>query len=355
MGKSGLLQPTNLDMKPFKCLLAVAVLLFFACKKQEDAPFEGPQMPANFPAPVYDMAANPVTEAGFALGKKLFYDKLLSRDTTINCATCHISYAAFSNPAHPTSHGIDNLFGRRNAPAIQNMLWKTGFFWDGGVPNLDLVPLNAIQSPVEMDQNPALVLEKLRAHPQYPGLFKQAYGTEDINTATFLKALSQFMGMLVSANSRYDHFVRNEPGGDLSAAELEGLEIFKLKCAACHATDLFTDQQYRNNGILDDFSYDRGRNEVSQLPEDIGKFRVPSLRNLTATGPYMHNGKYKTIESVLDHYASGVLDSPTLDPLLRQADGSLGIPLSAQEKEKLLAFLKTLTDEAFLRDARFAE
>ncbi len=342
-------------MNKFPWLFTVALLSFFACKQQEEAPFEGPSMPSNFTTPVYDVAGNPVTKAGFVLGKKLFYDKLLSRDTTINCATCHISYAAFSNPAHPTSHGIDNLFGRRNAPAIQNMFWRTGFFWDGGVPNLDLVPLNAIQSPVEMDESPALVLEKLRKHPQYPALFKQAFGTEEINTTTFLQALSQFMGMLVSANSRYDHFVRNEPGGDFSMEEMDGLELFKLKCATCHATELFTDQQYRNNGILADFSYDRGRNEVSQLSEDIGKFRVPSLRNLTATGPYMHNGKYKTIESVLDHYASGVLDSPTLDPLLRQADGSLGIHLSSPEKAKLLAFLKTLTDDAFLRDTRFSE
>ncbi len=336
-------------------LFAVIVLFLGACKKEESIPFSGPQLPSNFPQASYDLAANPITEAGFTLGKKLFYEKLLSRDTTINCASCHISYAAFSHPEHPTSHGIDNKFGRRNAPAIQNVLWKSSFFWDGGVPNLDLVPLNAITSAVEMDENPAVVLERLRAHPKYPALFKQAFGTEEITTANFLQALSQFMGMLVSANSRYDHYVRNEPGGNLNAEELEGLELFKLKCATCHATDLFTDQRYRNNGLLDDFSFDRGRNEVSQLPDDIGKFRVPSLRNISSTAPYMHHGKLKTLEKVLDHYASGVLDSPTLDPLLRQADGTLGISLSAQEKTKIIAFLKTLSDEDFLRDTRFSE
>lgn len=341
----------------FLGMVVGCVLLVAACKKDEPlpVPFAGPTLPANFPQPSYAMATNPVTEAGFALGKKLFYEKLLSRDTTINCASCHISYAAFSHPAHPTSHGIDNKFGKRNAPAVQNVLWKTSFFWDGGVPNLDLVPLNAIQSAVEMDENPAHVLEKLRAHPDYPALFKKAYGTEEITTANFLQALSQFMVMLVSANSRYDHYVRNEPGGEMSPEELDGLALFQQKCATCHATDLFTDQQYRNNGILDDFSLDRGRNEVSQLPEDIGNFRVPSLRNLPSTAPYMHNGKFNTLEKVLDHYASGVKDSPTLDPLLRQSDGTLGIPLTGQDKTKIIAFLKTLSDEDFLRDTRFSE
>ena len=338
-------------------LLVLASLSFAACKdgSDSDLPFTGPQLPSNLPAPNYDLSQNPVTEEGFALGKKLFYDKILSRDGTIACADCHISFAAFSHPDHPTSHGIDNLFGRRNALPIQNMLWNKEFFWDGGVPNLDLVPLNAIQSAVEMDESPANVLAKLRAHPQYPGLFKAAFGTEEVNTARFLQSLSQFVAMLVSANSRYDKYVRGEQGGTLSAEELEGLAIFKEKCSACHTTDLFTDHSFRNNGILDDFTLDRGRNEVSQLPDDVGKFRVPSLRNLTVTGPYMHNGKFKTIQSVLDHYASGVKDSPTLDPLLRQPNGSLGIPLTASDKAKLIAFLKTLDDEQFLRDVRFAE
>ncbi|MBV6440503.1 MAG: hypothetical protein EPGJADBJ_02173 [Saprospiraceae bacterium] len=157
-------------------------ILTSSCDKDESS-FAGVPQPSNFPQPIYDFSQNPVSEAGFALGKKIFYDPLLSRDTTIACADCHISYAAFSHPDHATSHGIDNLFGRRNALPIQNMIWKTGFFWDGGVPHLDLVPLNAIKSPVEMDEDPARVLEKLRAHPEYPGMFKEAFGTEEITTA----------------------------------------------------------------------------------------------------------------------------------------------------------------------------
>lgn len=334
------------------------LLALVACRDPQspvDEPFEGPKMPANFPAPAYNLSQNPVTEAGFNLGKKLFYDKIISRDSTISCADCHISYSAFSHPDHPTSHGIDNLFGRRNALAVQNMLWGKEFFWDGGVPNLDLVPLNAIQSPVEMDNTPAEVLNRLKQNAEYKAMFKAAFGTEEVTTARFLQSLSQFMAMLISANSPYDHYVRGESGGELSSDALAGMTLFQTKCAGCHSTDLFTDNSFRNNGLLDDFTFDQGRYEVSQLPDDIGKFRVPSLRNVTATAPYMHHGKLKTLEAVLDHYASGVKESATLDPLLRQPDGSLGIPLSATEKAQIIAFLKTLTDEQFLRDARFAE
>jgi len=335
---------------------AVLLLTVAGCQKDTPSPvFEGPFLPANFPSPVYDLSKNPVTEAGFTLGKRLFYAPLLSRDNTVACGDCHISFAAFSHPDHAVSHGIDGLLGRRNALPIQNMLWRTTFFWDGGVPHLDFTPLNAIQNPVEMDESPGRVLDKLRAHPQYPALFKAAFGSEEINTARFLQALSQFMAMLVSANSRYDRYVRNEPGGTLSADEREGLALFRQKCASCHATDLFTDQTFRNNGLDRSFEFDQGRFEVSALSGDEGKFAVPSLRNVTSTAPYMHDGRFKTLEQVLEHYASGVQPSPTLDPLLRQPNGQLGIPLTADEKRKIIAFLGTLRDEEFLRDKRFAE
>ena len=138
----------------------------------------------------------------------------------------------------------------------------------------------------------------------------------------------------------------------MNADELAGLALFQEKCASCHATDLFSDFTYRNNGILSDFTLDQGREEISTDPEDRGKFRVPSLRNVAVTGPYMHNGKFKTLESILDHYASGVKESPTLDPLLQQ-NGVLGIPMTSAEKTQIIAFLSTLTDQDFLRDKRF--
>ncbi len=338
-------------------VFSVIVLLFtalVACHKDEpqveEIKFTTPQ---NFPAPTYDFSKNEVTKEGFELGRRLFYDPIFSRDSSISCGDCHISFSAFSHPDHVVSHGINGLLGTRNAPAVQNMAWKTSFFWDGGVPNLDLVPLNAIQNPVEMDESPAHVVFKLNRHPQYPALFRAAFpGQDTISGATMLKAMSQFMAMLVSANSRYDKYVRNEAGGTLTADELAGLDIFKQKCATCHTGDLFTDNSFRNNGISDNFDLDAGRNLVSTFPEDIGKFAVPSLRNVAKTAPYMHTGKFKTLESILQHYATGVKDSPTLDPILK-SNGQLGIALSTTEQQQVIAFLKTLTDEDFIRDARF--
>lgn len=328
--------------------------LFTSCKKDEtDAKTYEVFLPSNFPAPEYDLSQNPVTKEGFELGRKLFYDPIMSRDSTIACADCHISFSAFTHPDHAVSHGIDGLLGKRNALPVQNLIWQSGYFWDGGVGQMDFIPLNAITNPVEMDENPTHVVAKLNANATYRGLFKAAFAGQDTITGPhMLQALAQFMAMLVSANSRYDHHVRNESGGDMSAQELDGLQVFQEKCATCHATDLFTDRQYRNNGILNSFTLDHGRNEVSTLPEDIGKFRVPSLRNVALTAPYMHNGKFKTLEAVLEHYASGVKDSPTLDPLLKQ-NGQLGIPLTAENKQALLAFLNTLTDQDFVRDVRF--
>lgn len=336
-------------------LASLLLLVVAACQKDESASSGEVRFstPANFPAATYNFSNNELSKEGFELGRRLFYDPIFSRDSTIACADCHISFSAFSHVDHATSHGIDGLLGKRNAPAVQNMAWRTSFFWDGGVPNLDLVPLNAIQNAVEMDETPANVVRKLNRHPEYPQLFKKVFLTQDtINGAAMLKALSQFMVMLISANSRYDKFVRSETGGTLNADETAGLSLFKQKCATCHATDLFTDQTFRNNGILNDFSLDAGRNLISTFPEDMGKFAVPSLRNVEKTAPYMHNGKFKTLESVLEHYASGVKDTPTLDPILKQ-NGQLGIALTSLEKQQIIAFLKTLTDTDFLRDVRF--
>lgn len=336
----------------FSLLAAVSL---YSCKKDDPEPEAEIRfaVPANFPAPAYDLTTNQITNEGFELGRRLFYDPIFSRDSSISCGDCHLSYSAFSHVDHITSHGINGLLGKRNALPVQNMAWRTSFFWDGGVPLLDLVPLNAILSPVEMDETPAHVIYKLNRHPEYPALFKNVFPAQDtINSATMLKALSQFMLMLVSADSRYDKYVRGESGGTLTSDELAGQSLFKEKCAGCHSSDLFTDQSFRNNGILDDFSLDAGRNLASTFPEDIGKFAVPSLRNVEKTGPYMHNGKFKTLESVLDHYSNGVKDSPTLDPLLKE-NGQLGIPMTSTEKQQIITFLKTLTDDNFIRDKRF--
>lgn len=337
--------------------IASALLVSAGCQQEEPLKYDdiAVVLPANFPSPTYNLQQNPVTKEGFLLGKKLFYDPILSRDSSIACADCHISFSAFSHPDHPTSHGIDGLFGRRNAPAIQNLIWQKAFFWDGGVPEMDFIAINPIENPVEMDESPMRVVQKLQRHPDYPGLFKAAFPNRDtIDGIQMLQAFSQFMATLVSANSRYDKYVRGEAGGTLSQEELAGLATFQAKCASCHTGDLFTDNNYRNNGLTEDFTHDKGRYEISSFPDDIGLFKVPSLRNVEVTGPYMHHGKINSLEAAVAHYNNSVKWSPTLDPLLQQGN-SLGISLSTEEQKNIVAFLKTLTDHTFIRDERFQQ
>jgi cytochrome c peroxidase len=336
-------------------------LSFAACTDPEP-PVEpkGPtpltlSIPSNFPEPVYDLTVNPLTEEGVALGKMLFYDPILSRNNTISCGFCHQQQSAFTHHGHDVSHGIDDQLGRRNSLPVQNLIWYRNFFWDGGVHQLDLVPLNPIANPVEMDEDTQQLIAKLEDKQKYRDQFQAAFGSEEVTSEKFLQALSQFMATMVSANSLYDQHVRNE-GITLTTEQLDGRALFEVHCATCHATDLFTDQSFRNNGISSEANLpkDKGREEITLNPDDRGKFKVPSLRNVEYTSPYMHNGKLKTLQEVLDFYSSGVQMNSTLDPLLNR-DGNLGIPLSSDEKKKIIAFLKTLTDEQFLSDRRFSE
>lgn len=338
------------------------IVLFFFCSlfvsscKKTTNETKGKEVafnaPANFPAPVYNFAANPITPAGFELGRKLFYDARLSRDNTISCGSCHQQFASFIHSAHIVSHGIDGKLGKRNTPPIINMAWSNDFFWDGGVHQLDLVTPNPISNPVEMDEQLANVLAKLRNDAKYPAMFKAAFGSDEINTARFLQAMAQFMNMLVSADSKYDKYVRGE-GATLTSDELAGKTLFEQKCSSCHATDLFTDRSFHNNGIQNAIT-DSGRYNVTFNPADIGRFKTPTLRNIEKTAPYMHNGSLPTLQSVLNYYASNVNHSPTLDTLLK-ANGNVGIPMSESEKSKIIAFLLTLTDNALIRDPRFSE
>ncbi|GAB4034608.1 cytochrome-c peroxidase [Spirosoma jeollabukense] len=309
--------------------------------------------PANFPDMVYDLTQNPLTVEGVALGKTLFYDAQLSRDSTISCGFCHQQFAGFGHSDHPLSHGIDGKFGPRNVPGLQNLGWSREFFWDGGVTSLDELPISPIKNPVEMDLAFATALSRVQKSPKYPSLFKAAFGSDTVTTARFLKAISQFVLTLVSADSRYDKYVRKEAGGDLSPDELAGLALFQQKCSTCHATDLFTDRSYRNNGLPVSTINDQGRYVITLNEADRLKFRVPSLRNVEKTFPYMHDGRFTTLEQVLTHYTTGVKDSPSLDPALK-VNGALGIALSDTEKKQVIAFLLTLTDNTFINNRAFS-
>ncbi len=309
--------------------------------------------PANFPEPTYKFANNPLTVEGVALGRALFYDDGLSANGTINCAFCHTQGGAFAHTDHALSHGINDKIGTRNVPPVQNAAFYNSFFWDGGIVDLDLLPISPIENPVEMGHNMSAMLTSLRKGNKYRPMFQAAFGTDSITSARFLKALSQFMLTMVSANSRYDKYVRNEAGGTLTTNELSGLTLFKQKCASCHAGELFTDQRFRNNGLSRDLNKDEGRSLVTLRPEDRFKFRVPSLRNVERTFPYMHDGRFLTLEQVLDHYATNMQDVPELDPLLRQSqNGKPGIALTTTEKQQIIAFLRTLTDTEFISDRR---
>lgn len=310
--------------------------------------------PVNFPAPIYNINANPIDENKFVLGRTLFYDPILSRNNTISCGSCHQQEGAFCHIDHNVSHGIDDLLGTRNSPALQNLGFYTSFMWDGGVFDLDLQPLAPIENHVEMDEKAGNVIAKLKTTTKYPLLFKKAFGSEEITTAKMLKAMSQFMVMLVSANSKYDKYVRNENGGELTVDEQEGLVLFNAKCRSCHSSDLFTDQSFKNNGLPKTSVDDMGRYAITLNENDKYKFKVPSLRNVALTAPYMHDGRLRTLEAVLDHYQNGVVKSATLDPLL-QTGSTVGIVITSTEKQKIISFLKTLTDEEFIRDKRFSE
>lgn len=339
-----------------KGFLNTLILAFIisACNKDEnvaDTPQYQPFLPSNFPTPTYDLAANPVTKEGFELGRSLFYDPILSGDSTISCGSCHQQSAAFTQHGHDISHGIKDRLGSRNALPVMNMLWNKSFFWDGGVHNLDFVPINAITSTVEMEETLEGVVEKIKRHKTYPNRFKTVFGTDEISGNKMLKALSQFMVLCVSANSKYDKWVRNE-GATLSSDEQAGLNIVKTKCGNCHNTDLFTDHSFRNNGLEE--TNDNGRYKASLIDSDKNKFRVPTLRNLTYSAPFMHDGRFQTIDQVLKHYTEGVRSSATLDPVLNQ-NGKLGIPLTDTEKAQIKAFLLTLDDVSFIKDGRFAE
>ncbi|HTR31310.1 MAG TPA: cytochrome c peroxidase [Puia sp.] len=307
--------------------------------------------PANFPPPVYDYRENPLTDAGFRLGRQLFYDPLLSKDSTISCGNCHQYFAAFANLDHEVSHGVDGCLGTRNAPPLFNLCWQREFMWDGGVKHIELSPLNALTNPCEMASSLDTIVARLRSAPGYPGQFDTVFGSPEINSQRVLKALAQFTGMLVSANSRYDRHVRSEPGGLFSAEEEKGYSVFKADCATCHREPLFTDLSYRDNG-LDSIYSDPGRDTITYLAADKGRFRVPSLRNIALTSPYMHDGRFSTLDEVLEHYNSGMRHGPNLDTILQRGN-RLGIALDRDARKALIAFLQTLTDSLFITDKRF--
>ncbi len=312
-------------------------------------------IPSNFPEPTYEIENNKPTQAGFELGKKLFYDGRLSSTGVISCGFCHIQDFAFTHHTHIVSHGVNGALGTRNAPSLQNMIFMEDFNWDGSVSHLDAQPVVPITTEFEMNESVTNVLNKLQNDEEYVEMFNTAFENDTIDTRNMFKAISQFVMMMVSTDSKYDKVMRNE-GSSFTEIEMQGKSVFDQKCASCHAGTLFTDQSYRNNGLPIDPQYnDEGRKRVTGEEVDKYKFKVPSLRNIAVTFPYMHDGRLPTLRDVLDYYDTGMVQTQNLDEIFIQEDGSLGISLSETEKDQIIAYLNTLTDDNFLLDDRFSE
>lgn len=298
------------------------------------------EFPKYWPKPTYNFSKNPLSRQGIALGRRLFYDPILSRDSTVSCSSCHLSFTAFTHVDHGLSHGIEDRIGTRNSPALMNLAWSKSFMWDGAVNHLDFQALAPISHPAEMDHSIEIVVQKIQAKPGYKALFFNAFGDSLVTGERLLKAISQFELTLISANSKYDRMISGEE--KYTAQEQSGYQIFQQNCASCHAEPFFTNHNFEKNGLpLDSTLNDGGRMKITGQPSDSLKFKVPTLRNIEFSYPYMHDGRFKKLREVINHY--------TQTTALEQK-----IELSAYEKVDLLAFLLTLTDREFLFNPDFS-
>ncbi|RPD45258.1 cytochrome-c peroxidase [Hymenobacter sediminis] len=325
-------------------------------------------LPTNLPQNVGVPSDNPLTEEGVALGRKLFYEVRLSRTGTQSCGSCHQQSKAFTDGLARAA-GVDGQHAR-GTMSLANVLWEKTLNWDGAATSLEQQARLPIENPLEMHQLLATGVQKLQQTDLYPPLFQQAFGSSTITEANVLKALAQFERTLISANSRYDKYIRKE--GTLTATERAGAALFAnhpdqvsgffvrgAACHHCHISEdgLFSSPDFFNNGLDVAFT-DIGRAGVTNQSTDRGKFRAPTLRNIALTAPYMHDGRFQTLEQVLDHYNEHVqAASPGVDVnvLMSNTPGGTRLDLTATEKAQLVAFLKTLTDSTFITDKRFSD
>lgn len=300
--------------------------------------------PPNFPKPSYSFRDNPLSAEKIRLGRVLFFDPVLSADGSTSCATCHSPYNAFAHTDHALSHGIADRIGKRNAPALFNLAWNKSFMWDGAIHHLDLQALAPISHPDEMGGSLTSVLRKLSGSPTYRQLFQDAWGDPEPSGERLLKSLAQFQLTLVSANSRYDQMKSRTV--QFNKQEQHGYQLFKIHCNRCHSEPLFSNGDFADNGLaVDPLLNDSGQYRITKIPTDSLKFKIPSLRNLAFTFPYMHDGRFRNLHEVLRHYSSGIVKRPGTDSGLKQ-----GLTLSSNDRADLTAFLLTLTDTSFVLD-----
>lgn len=333
------------------------------------------QHPDYFPNNIASPSDNPLTEKGVALGRMLFYEKQLSLDGSISCASCHQQSKAFTD-GEQFSTGVNGTIGVKNAMSLANLHWTSRFFWDGRAKSLEDQALQPISDPTEMNLPIEEAVVRLQNEPDYPARFEAAFGTSQISADLVSKALAQFMRTLVSGNSRFDQWIKEEIV--LNDIEQLGMELFFThpeasialrggNCGDCHLGFLTSGDRndllgFHNNGLDSDENLDSGLEAVTGKSEDKGKFKAPTLRNIALTAPYMHDGRFNTLEEVLDHYNEHVESNATLDILILEASNEIITPgepvklhLTTQEKEAIIAFLHTLTDETFITDPAFSD
>ncbi len=323
------------------------------------------QTPKGFGQPMPIPPDNPTSKEGVELGRHLFYEKKLSRDNTISCGCCHRQEAAFTDPGRRFSLGVDGRVGIINAMAIVNMIWQEHFFWDGRSHSLEHQAFFPIIDELEMDNTWEDVEQKLAATDLYPPMFKAAFGDEEVTQERITKAIAQFERTLISANSKYDKAkLRNPPEASFTTLEEEGFILFEESergdCFHCHGGS-FTGQtfaaygalQFSNNGLDPLSEMADGRYAITGDPDDRGKFKIPTLRNVALTGPYMHDGRFNTLREVIEHYNTGGVNSPTIDVNMKHV--GVGLNLSEREKNAIEAFLETLTDPDFVTNPDFSD
>lgn len=329
----------------FLGVLFFAAGFIFSCTKSPDLDEQEAgntvitlAVPKGFPYPDIPVDNLP-TQNRIDLGRKLFFDPILSRDSTISCSSCHHSDLYFTDGL-PLSLGIDSKHAFRNAPSLINVAYQPYMFWDGGVPTIEQQVLAPISNPLEMDFDVNAVIERLKQHAEYVTLFKKAYNQEPTVFA-LTRAIANYERTLFSGRSAYDEFQYYGNASALSASSLNGKNIFfgeKGECFHCHNEYNFTDNSFKNNGLYLQYA-DSGRARITLLPSDVGKFKVPSLRNIAMTAPYMHDGSIATLSDVIEHYNSGGKPHPNKSGLIKPLN------LTEQEKEDLLNFLLSLTDQ----------
>ncbi|NOT49940.1 MAG: cytochrome-c peroxidase [Chitinophagaceae bacterium] len=344
-----------------KSLLTIFILFFVcvlftyllgSCKKEQNT--KGIQLmqqeiPAGFPAPLHTFNDNPLSKEGFELGRKLFYDERLSIDNQHPCSSCHQQIAGFGTFEHDRSHGVNNSHTLRNAPVLFNLAWSPFFHWDGEFTTLQDEAAQPINGHIEMGESFEGVINKIKDDQDYQEQFKKVFRSPFIRPEFILKALEQFTGYMVSADSKYDRYKKGT--ATLTVQENAGYQLYKINCATCHPEPMFTDHKLHNTGLaVDPFLNDFGRMRITNKKEDSLKFRTPTLRNTYISSNYMHDGRFNTIGQCINHYRTGVQASSTLDPLLTN-----GITLTDTEANNLFVFLRALTDSAFLRDTRFSK